>query len=165
MSMMELNVIRNINAEFETNMDMVFDHDIVNYVMNIGFQKNDNNFLTEISYLTNTKKKLYFKYLLYRHPQLSLLFISQFHFENKNEALNKDYFNNSFCIRDYTTFRNIPFKKELLRCSIMGYEESVLVAKELFNIVKQILLTDEMQRILFTDYWINIPFDYSQIGR
>jgi hypothetical protein len=162
MNTVELNSIRKINTDFEKRMDKVFNCNILNYNINIDFQKDDNNFLTEIFYLTNAKKKFSFKYLLYHHPQLSLVFISQLYFENKNEISNHI---KRFSLRDYAIYRKITFDVKLMRHPINYYEESVIIANKIFDVLERVLLLEEMQNILFTNYWIDVPFDYSQIDR
>jgi hypothetical protein len=92
---------------------------------------------------------------------------------SKNYYLNKDFwienintnsahYRNKFRLKDYCTFRKITFPKELeLGFCISNEDELNLYIIKYISFIKDVLAIEEMQKILFSDYWINVPIDYS----
>ncbi|MEN9918209.1 MAG: hypothetical protein RL662_645 [Bacteroidota bacterium] len=78
------------------------------------------------------------------------------------EIINQD--KKDINIKDYCTFRNIPYDKQRYGHSYrVGIDPRTLdqYIEEYLSFAKSILELDEMQKILYTDYWIDVPIDYS----
>lgn len=163
MNIVEFKSIKKINIDFEKVFEFLFEKNILNYCINISFRAElKKNFLTEISYISSNNKEIKITYQMFFHPQKVLLFLCDIAFENRNYiSQDKGYCRKGFSLKDYTTFRKLTFNENLVWHQINNYEEGEQLAKQLFEYVKEILLLDEMQKILFTDYWVNVPIDYS----
>ena len=158
----ELITLKLIVKEFENLFDPFFENKFIGHNVEIKYFDQHDHYLVSISYTTKSNITFcLFECHMFLHPQGSLQFICNVNFKNNNPAPDEKYYNNNFRLKDYTTFRKIPFNEKLTWKQIKSYEEGIEAAKELFVYVKQILLLEEMQKILFTNYWINVPIDYS----
>ncbi len=92
---------------------------------------------------------------------MGLLFVCNIDFKNNNPVPDENYHRMHFRLRDYTAFRKISYDEKMGSRQIKNYEEGIQAAKDYFEFVKEILLTEEMQKFLFTDYWINVPINYA----
>jgi len=66
-----------------------------------------------------------------------------------------------FPLTDYLAIRPIEFDRSLLFRYLENYEDALTVSKQLFEELKKLIATEEMQRLLYTDYKIDVPRDYS----
>jgi len=71
---------------------------------------------------------------------------------------NSDY---SISLTDYIKFRNIEFDENLLFRHLIEFEDAIEVSKQLFKRLKELIETEELQKLLYTDYQIEVPRDYS----
>jgi hypothetical protein len=71
---------------------------------------------------------------------------------------NSDY---SFVLTDYLAIRPIEFDKTLFYQHIDNYEDMLGVSKKMFKELKKLIATEEMQKLLNTDYEIDVPRDWS----
>jgi len=162
MNKQELITIRKIKQESDNVFDDIFDEMFIKYNVEVEYFEQHNNFILHISYTFKNNVTFYIKCSVFLHPQGGLQFSGDIYFKNNNPAPDENYYKDSFWLKDYTTFRKIPFDfPQLIWKPVKNYEEGEQAAKKLFEYVKEILLLDEMQKILFTDYWVNVPIDYS----
>lgn len=66
-----------------------------------------------------------------------------------------------FALTDYLGFRPVEFDKNLLFHHLENYEDVIEVSKQLFEELKKLIATEEMQKLLYTDYKIDVPRDWS----
>ncbi len=154
--------LKQIIIESEKIVMPVFENNMVKY--NIEFENWDekNNYLLTISYTTKNNKTFVLEQChLFQHPQGGLMFVCNDDIKNNNPVPDENYHRMHFMLRDYTAFRNISYDEKMVWRQIKNYEEGIQAAKDYFEFVKEILLTEEMQKFLFTDYWINVPINYA----
>lgn len=70
-----------------------------------------------------------------------------------------------FPLDDYLTYRDIDFDRSLLFRHLNDYEEMFEVSNKFFQELKKLIATEEMQKLLYTDYKIDVPRDWSFMGR
>ena len=78
-----------------------------------------------------------------------------------NTAPVDGYFRENFSLKDYTTFKQIPFSDGITWVAIENKEDIIKASNNLFSYLSKLLEGEEIQKILFTDYWINISIDFS----
>lgn len=168
--MNEVLSIQVVIREFERIFEFLFLQDIFEYTTQIErntFHKNEySSFtskfpttVTKLVYTSHQNKSIEIRPSISKHPKCNILFTCSVMFKNNNEG--KEY-SRDFSIKDYTTFRNIPFNEiDLCWKMVDNYEEGIVVAKTFFEYLKTIINSEEIQKILFTDYWIMVPIDYS----
>jgi len=66
-----------------------------------------------------------------------------------------------FPLTDYLAMRPIEFDRSLLFNHLEKYEDAIGISMQLFEELKKLIATDEMQKLLYTDYKIDVPRDYS----
>lgn len=66
-----------------------------------------------------------------------------------------------FSLKDYTAYRNIPFDSSHTINWLDKYEDSIDISLQFFKKLQKILDLEEMQKLLNTDYKIDVPIDYS----
>lgn len=69
--------------------------------------------------------------------------------------------NYGFPLDDYLTYRNIDFDRRLLFIHLANYEEMLEVSNKFFQELKKLIAIDEMQKLLYTDYKVDVPRDWS----
>jgi hypothetical protein len=123
--------------------------------------KNSNSFGLQF-YLINTanNKEIEFRFA-YNVRLEGNFFNKDFYVRYDNKAINNSV-RNSFRLKDYCTFRKIDFPEGVEQSFHISNEDRLkihIIKYILF--VKDVLATEEMQKILFTDYWVNVPIDFS----
>jgi len=76
-------------------------------------------------------------------------------------AINDNASDYGFPLADYLAIRPIEFNRSLLFRYLENYEDALTVAKQLFEELKKLIAAEEMQKLLYTDYKIDVPRDYS----
>lgn len=76
-------------------------------------------------------------------------------------AINDNASDYGFPLMDYLAMRPIEFDRSLLFSHLEKYEDALMVSKQLFKELKKLIATEEMQKLLFTDYKIDVPRDWS----
>jgi hypothetical protein len=129
--------------------------------------ENDKSFGVKFSYNTLTQKKIGWQFVVYidfygRDRFLTDLWISN----KKEDECSNNVKRKSFRLKDYCKFRNIMFlekfeKGQQILSIIDNWVEVESYLIEYLSFIKNVINQDEMQKILFTEYWTNVPIDWS----
>jgi hypothetical protein len=66
-----------------------------------------------------------------------------------------------FPLTDYLSFRPVEFNKGLLFSYLKNYEDAIEISKQLFVELKKLIASEEIQKLLYTDYKVDVPRNWS----
>ncbi len=90
--------------------------------------------------------------------RISIGFPKEFIISVAVEDNNSNY---NFVLTDYLTYRNIEFDRTPFYRHLDNYEDMIEESKKIFVELKKLIITEEMQKLLNTDYKIDVPRDWS----
>lgn len=158
----EIDTLKEIAVEFEKIFNPIFSGKSSNIKVDIKHSREHDDYFLNASYTTHANKTFGIgRCNIFLHPKLGLVFNCSVGIGNKNPAPNENYHRSDFSIKDFTTFKGIPYNDLMTWVRIENIESGVKPAKELFEYLRVILLREDMQLILFADFWENVPIDYS----
>jgi len=73
----------------------------------------------------------------------------------------------NFRLKDYCTFRKIHFPERFESGFAIDENENICFSviepflKEYFQFIKKIISIEEVKKMLYSEYWTNVPIDYS----
>jgi hypothetical protein len=76
-------------------------------------------------------------------------------------AINDNQSDYGFALTDYLGFRPVEFNNFLLFSHLEDYNDAIGISKQLFEELNKLIATEEMQKLLNTDYKIDVPRDWS----
>lgn len=155
---LQLTALISIINEFNS----LFKNELMKFEVKIHVEMQNKNYRLYIACTSKVNKTIILDGItIFLHPSGSLQFTASIKFKNNNPIINEKYCRDRFSLQDYTTFRKIPYDYRFLWKPVNDYNDGVDVAKKTLFFIKEILLLEEIQKILFSDYWISIPIDYS----